>query len=187
MRFDDHFRTLARTWRENPVAPWWERAAADAIMRGAFRVIPSRDGTQPYLLRCWLTPALPSGAGEVFESGDSVLLHLFLQADDDHALHSHPWAFSTTILSGGYLEALPPDGWFPADPGPAIEEWRTKVRLPGDRVDHLARDCHAVAYIHANTWTLVRTGPKERTWFFHPPGERPVPWREFLDRHQVPA
>lgn len=185
-RFDDHFRDLARDWVCDPRAAWWERAAAFAILTGTFRVIPSRDGTQPYLLRCWLTPVVVAEGGEVFESADSILLHHFLKPDDDEALHDHPWGFSTTILAGGYDEALPPIGWSPEQGGPSFDA-RLVRRSVGDRVDHLATDMHAVARIEPGTWTMVRTGPKERTWFFHPPGEQPVPWRDFLAGRRAPV
>lgn len=169
----------ARIWSPDSIN-WWSRAAAVAIRRGSYRVIPTRDGTRPYLLRCWLSGANAKADGEVFESSESVLLHHFLEPDDDGALHDHPWSFTTTILAGGYEEALPPEGWT-GEVGPPIDACIARRRA-GDHIHHAAHDLHAVAAILPGTWTMVATGPRVRDWCFWPPGAAPVPWRTYLAR-----
>lgn len=169
----------AHCWESS--GTWWPQAAAFAIRRGHYRVIPTRDGTRPYLLRCWLSGTNPTADGEVFESSESVLLHHFLEPDDDGALHDHPWSFTTTILAGGYDEALPPEGWTHGMVGPPIDACVARRRA-GHRIAHTATDLHAVVSIRPGTWTLVSTGPRVRDWFFHPPGEATVPWRTYLAR-----
>lgn len=142
---------------------WWRHAASYCIGDGHYEAIPSRDGKSLYLLRCWLTKPSPAGDGR-WESGDSVLLHAFARPDDDGALHDHPWGFTTDILQGGYIEHL-------GD--------HSAHRIVGDRVRHDANDRHMVYSLDAPTWTMVRTGKRERDWGFHIDGAF-VPWQTHL-------
>jgi hypothetical protein len=123
----------------------------------------------------WVSPPVLNKAGsrERFKAGNSLLLHYFFRGDDDQALHDHPWAFRTRILTGGYLEHLPPREWRPHDPkGPAWDK-RIVPRNAGEEVVHMATDLHCVGVVQPGTFTLVDTGPREREWGFHPPG---MPW-----------
>jgi hypothetical protein len=155
---------------------WYKEAAIECIYAKRFVAIPTRDGAGLYLLRCWLTAPLTivnhDGTTEL-ESGDSVLLHFFARGDDDQSLHDHPWDFVTDILSGGYVEHLPPIGWSPT--GIAGPSWNVRHvdHRHGERISHHAEDLHCVGHVDPGTWTLVRTGPRRRPWGFHPPGE---PW-----------
>jgi hypothetical protein len=151
------------------------------------------------MARFWLTaPERDRANAERWESADSVLLHRFASADDDEALHDHPWDFTTTILAGEYDEHLPPVDWIDANPtgsgkwtgngyddvlGPAWDQ-RIETRRSGDTVKREAIDLHSVGRVAPGTWTLVRTGPRIRDWGFHPHGTPWVLWREFLG---VPA
>ncbi|MBA3686785.1 MAG: hypothetical protein H0W72_16295, partial [Planctomycetes bacterium] len=155
---------------------WYQRAAWDAIVRGWYCPITSRDGSSLYLLRLWLTEPRITDGEERLDSTRSRLLHYFRRPDDDDSLHDHPWAFTTTIVAGGYTEHLPPLTWTPGSAlGPA---WNARHidRDAGATVVHAAGDLHCVGSILANTWTIVRTGPKERPWGFHPPGQ---PWQYY--------
>lgn len=159
--------------------PWWEREAIAAIARGWFFPIPSRARDSLYLLRMWLTEPKRYDA-ERFDSGDSLMLHYFAQGDDDASLHDHPWNFRTTVVFGGYDEHLPPLDWQPrSELGP---EWMQNIvfRSAGRTIEHEATDLHCVGRIKPGTFTLVRTGPRERSWGFHPPGKKWTPWRTYL-------
>lgn len=172
----DHLRSgsVAKTW--------WVREALNAIERGHIHPIRARTSDRLYLMRYWLSEPDTLGDEDRWDSSDSLLLHHFLMPDDDSALHDHPWDFETTILTGKYLEALPPDGWLPHPdlPGPALDT-NLHWRCAGDQIAHDATDLHAVLAIAPDTWTLVRTYAKERTWFFHPPGQPPVHYRDYLN------
>ncbi len=169
---------------------WWKRAAAAAHAAGHSRIIPGRNDGDAYLLRFWLTPP-QQGDDQGFESGNSVLLHVFARGDDDQALHDHPWDFQTTILAGGYWEHLPTQNWLAVNrprgclvendlaPGPAWDE-RREFRAAGQTVKREAMQLHCVGTVLPGTVTLVRTGPRWREWGFHPPGQPWVPYRQFL-------
>lgn len=165
---------------------WWKRAAAAAYAAGHSRIITGRNDGDAYLLRFWLTPP-EKGDDQGFESGNSVLLHVFARGDDDAALHDHPWDFQTTILSGGYWEHLPSAFWERylaacTDVQLRGPQWnaRREFRDTGATVRHQATDLHCVGEVLPNTVTLVRTGPRIRSWGFHPEGEPWVPYKQFL-------
>ena len=158
---------------------WWHQAALEAYGRGNYRAITGRNDDAIYLLRFWLTPP-QLGPDQGLESGDSILLHFFARGDDDQALHDHPWDFTTTILTGGYWEHLPPADWQPDNPlGPAWNA-RTESRSPGQSVFRVAEQLHCVGQVFPGTVTLVRTGKRRRDWGFHPCGETWTPWRTYL-------
>lgn len=172
------------TWS---AGPWWTREAIGALARGHCQAIPSRDGGALYLLRLWLSAPRPGDDGR-WDSADSLLLHRIVRADDDESLHDHPWDFRTTILAGNYVEHLPPADWCPRlscerdlHPGPA---WNERVaRHPcGAVIHHHAADLHCIGSIAPITWTLLRTGAREREWGFHPPGKPWVHWRTYLNK-----
>lgn len=142
---------------------WWCQAAAYCLDNGHFEAIPSRDGTKLYLLRCWLSQPIRGDDGR-WKSENSVLLHGFAQADDDGALHDHPWDFETRILQGGYIEHR----------GDCTSKW-----LPGDRTARRAGDYHSIYELLGPTWTLVTTGPAVKDWGFLVDGKH-VPHQEFL-------
>ena len=80
---------------------WWERAALDAFKRGRFFPILDKEGDL-YLARFWLSPMIWRDGH--FDSGDSLLLHWIRKADDDGALHDHPWMNFSVLLRGCYCE-----------------------------------------------------------------------------------
>ncbi len=177
----------ASDWLHAPAEQWWKPAAAQCLAAGAVQIIPSRRGTDVYLLRCWLSIPRTYQSGEDdgarFDSGNALLLHHFLQPDDDGALHDHPWNFKTTILSGGYWESRPTrwiDAKDPEELGPGLT--RGVFSDVGDINERQATDLHAITELLPDTWTMLLTGPRIRSWFFHPEGQRRVPWRDYLDR-----
>ena len=110
-----------------------------------------------YLRRWWIIPRNP---------GANVYLHEILHSDDDRALHDHPWANTTVVLSGGYIEHTP-DGIF--------------ERQTGDVVTRAADALHRLVVPDGGrAVTLFMTGPTVREWGFQClQGWRH--WREFVD------
>jgi hypothetical protein len=81
-----------------------------------------------------------------------VYLHNMLRSDADKELHDHPWWFISIILWGGYWEETERGREF-LRPGRIIfrpAAWRHRVHLPEGR----------------QSWSLVLTGVKERSWGF---------------------
>lgn len=156
-------RRDSATWRIGRA--WFVRAAMRAIAAGEFRVIPGRVSEAVYLARFWLSPMLRT-AESLPDSADSALLHWIARDDDDGALHDHPWAFQSTIVSGGYVEHLPCG-------------FASRLNC-GDTIRHEPTDLHRVAAVRPDTWTLVETGPKVRTWGFVAPGQDWVDYRTYL-------
>ena len=110
-----------------------------------------------YLLRWWIIPR---------NEGCNIYLHEILHSDDDRALHDHPWANTSYILSGGYIEHTP-DGVF--------------ERKTGDIVERSADDLHRIDVIDGQSCvSLFITGPKVRDWGFECP-QGWVPWQDFTD------
>ncbi len=175
---------------------WYQRQAVDAIKADRYQIIRGRNDQDMYLLRMWRNKPRPGTDGARFDSGNSDLIHWFPRGDDDACLHDHPWGFHTRILAGGYMEHLPPLAWEPGDKiGPAWDE-RIVRRNPGDMVMHNASDLHCVGQLlvpatstrdFGGCWTNVVTGPKERSWGFHPTGKPWVYWRTFLNIPAEPA
>ena len=118
---------------------------------GCVRDLIQADGSL-YLRRIYLTR--------------NVYLHHIAQADDDRALHNHPWEYATTrILTGGYLEQRTPR--FPA--------WRA----PGDVVRLTRNTYHRIALVKPRTWTLFVAGPRVASWGFLVDGKH-VDWKKYL-------
>jgi len=106
------------------------------------------DGTSPLLIRYKLFAIGPAG----------VYLHKFLRSDYDRALHDHPWAFITLILTPGYHEVH--------DNNPNREEV-TQWNGPGRILYRPAKWRHRVVIKDGQpTWTLVLVGPRQRKWGF---------------------
>lgn len=110
-----------------------------------------------YLRRWWVIPRNPLC---------NVYLHEFLGSDDDRALHDHPWASTSVILSGSYWEHTP--------------EGR-HLREEGAVISREAEAMHRVELVHdRRVVTLFMTGPKVREWGFACP-QGWVHWRDFVD------
>ena len=99
----------------------------------------------------------------------SVLLHHLQASDEDRALHDHPWAFVTVLLTGGYWE------WTPG-PSPT---WRRRFSF----LYRPARFAHRLE-LERPVWTLVVHFKRVREWGFFAPGGW-MDWkaygREFCD------
>ncbi|TXH46485.1 MAG: hypothetical protein E6Q97_29530 [Desulfurellales bacterium] len=161
----------------------FERGAAAAIERGHYRMIPNRTNEHPYLLRVWLSPMVLMDDGRP-ESGSSILLHHIIRADDDGALHDHPWDFTTTILSGGYREKLPLFWGHKNGEGDGPEQFSRADWWIDANLSRGAQCLHMIERVQPDTWTLVMTGPRIREWGFHPAGQPWQSWREYLGAKQ---
>ena len=144
-----------RMMQLDPVATrvWCERLA---------RVLPAREinpqGT-PYLTRYYAAGWRPDKQIDA----PSLMLHHFHASDPDSAVHSHPWAWSVSlILVGGYRETRC------VDDGARVEH----DYLPGDTNVILARDRHRIELLDADCWTLFLAGPYLQPWEFYPLCER---------------
>lgn len=110
-----------------------------------------------YLRRWWVVPR---------NDFANVYLHEFRRSDDDRALHDHPWASTSVILSGRYLEHTP-EGSF--------------LRAAGDVVSRPAEALHRIEIFEGEApVSLFFTGPAVREWGFAC-GHGWVHWRDFVD------
>lgn len=108
-----------------------------------------------YLRRWWVMPR---------NAFANVYLHEVCKSDDDRAMHDHPWANSSYILFGGYIEHTP-EGSF--------------TRRAGDFVERPAHALHRLEIIPGESCiSLFCTGPKVREWGFQCP-KGWVHWQEF--------
>jgi hypothetical protein len=119
------------------------------------------DESPPYLLRWFLIPR-----NRIF----NIYLHEFHRSDADFALHDHPWANISWLLSNEYTEHTIAAGGV----------HHREIRKVGDVVFRRATAAHRIE-LHAGVCrSLFITGPKLRTWGFHCP-KGWVPWRQFVD------
>lgn len=118
-----------------------------------------------YIRRWWVIPR---------NRLSNQYLHLMTGDDDDRALHDHPWANTSVILEGGFIE-ITPEGSF--------------ERRPGDVIHRLATDAHRLVLRRDEAGnkipsiSLFATGPNEREWGFHCP-KGWVHWKEFTDYNE---
>jgi len=149
---------------------------ADAIRRfaeyryGAPEVITRQWTNRPYLTR-WKVADFRER---------KVFLHYFQDSDSDE-LHSHPWGFTSLILSGGYFETTPARGWDRETArGPVSTQWFGAGRV-------LVRPSNWIHKVALNndqpTWTLLAIGKKVQGWGFFCPGTGLIPWRKHLENY----
>ena len=131
-----------------------QAAWAEGVMqREPDFVIGPRDN--PYLRRWWIIPR---------NEGCNVYLHEILRSDDDRALHDHPWANTSMLLAGRYVEHIGVG---------------STLREAGSIVSRLASDSHRLEILPGErAVSLFMTGPKTREWGFWCPNGW-VHWRDF--------
>lgn len=120
----------------------------------------------PYLLRWWLIPR-----NRVL----NVYLHQFLRDDDDRALHDHPWAWCSLLLSGRYYEHTIAAGGIHR----RTERHAGSLRISGPRRAHRIELPEGGAGAKQPCWTLFITGPRVRLWGFHCPQQGWLDYRRF--------
>lgn len=110
-----------------------------------------------YMRRWWVIPRNKSC---------NVYLHEILHSDDDRAMHDHPWANTSLLIAGSYIEHTP-EGTF--------------IRRAGDVVQRAAESLHRLEVIPGErAISLFMTGPIVREWGFACPNGW-VHWRDFVD------
>ena len=91
---------------------------------------------------------------------DGQILHRFTREERHADPHDHPFAFTTMILTGGYVEEV-----FHLD----AEGWRSELvhRPPGTMHHISAAHIHRIVELpQRECWTLTRYGPWERDTHF---------------------
>jgi quercetin dioxygenase-like cupin family protein len=140
--------------------------AAPALHREPDQIIGrGEDDAAPYMERWFLMRKATGGPVE------NVYLHRFLRGDGDEHPHDHPWAWTTIILRGGYVEQTS-EGEF--------------TRKAGDVAMKAATDVHMITSVEPGTVTLFLTGPKVRDWGFHTP-DGIIPERNFATYKRLVA
>lgn len=110
-----------------------------------------------YLRRWWVIPRNP---------WCNIYLHEIQKSDDDRALHDHPWANTSLILAGGYIEHTPEGAY---------------RRQVGDVVERPAEAMHRLEVEPGQSAvSLFMTGPKVREWGFAC-GQGWVHWQDFTN------
>lgn len=113
-----------------------------------------------YLRRWWVVPR---------NFYANVYLHEMTGNDDDRAMHDHPWANTSLVIKGGYLEHTP-EGVF--------------ERREGDVVERAATALHRLELLPGveRTLSLFLTGPKVREWGFQT-AQGWVHYKDFIEIH----
>lgn len=106
------------------------------------------DPDAPYIFRWRLWPKNPL---------INAYLHNVVRADDEAALHDHPWPSVSIMLAGTIDET------FAARKGEKVRKLRA-----GDVVLRKSRFAHRLSPVLTEpAWTLFITGPRVREWGFH--------------------
>lgn len=131
-----------------------------------------------YITRYWITWPLRSPRDGGWDSSESWLLHQFFSPDLERAIHTHPYPFTSTILSGGYLERKSPEGW-DGKIGPELDDCLLRMHVEGDTiVNSNPMEPHQVVSLLPDTWTLLHTGTRVTGWGFWEPGK---PWKAYRE------
>lgn len=150
-----------------------------------------RDDTNDIYLRRWFLYPRDKDFGKNKGKG-RLYLHKFYRGDEDPHLHSHPWPFTSLILTGGYWEETRDEDGINGKglyrcftSGPDGEDRIQQFYRPFSVLRRPATWRHRVVLDNDKpVWTLVRTGVKERSWGFWF-GDKMCPWREY-DKWRLP-
>lgn len=171
---------------EEHIVPNWMRLSIypDFIIGGAH---------DPYINRWYLLPMVPLSlrlgaiAAGIWLHHPWILvilfngyLHNIVRSDDDRALHDHPWANLSILLSGWYQEVAP--DWEAMAPGDRVTPTSptiTHIREAGDIVFRKASDPHRLEILDEEAWSLFLIGPNTRSWGFLCPDSWRY-WKEFV-------
>lgn len=123
----------------------------------------------------------------------NVYIHLFMQDDEDGALHDHEPDNCSLILSGSYIEQFHAKPLEIAEGRYAVRE---VVRRQGDIVFRMAQTPHRICLFTAHgtngdvlllkegrlpVITMFVQGPRRRRWGFHcVQGWKP--WQDYIDQ-----
>lgn len=105
-----------------------------------------------------------------------VFLHHIVRSDSvREAPHDHPFDFSTTLLSGNYVEAIDVHHWNPD--GTYVPE-NVRTGVAGMTFDNPAEHVHKL-FLGSPMWTLVLVSRARRPWGFIT-SKGWVGWRKYL-------
>lgn len=107
------------------------------------RVIITNIDGDPYLERIIL---------KTYETGEKDYLHIIYRSDDDRDMHDHPFAFSSKIIHGTYINHM---------------KTGSVVYNPGMTNNMRAEDAHNLEVLDGPVVTYVHRSPKIREWGFH--------------------
>lgn len=110
----------------------------------------------------------------------SCRIHHIATADDDCALHDHPWPFVSVVLRGGYTELLPR---MPTPCWNGDEETTYPVRRNAGSVAFRGAACrHRVSEVGPGTWTMFVYFKWKQDWGFYTRDGK-IFWRYYLDHY----
>lgn len=142
--------------------------------------VPSREYRKGHLYHG--DGSLYMGRWALFESRWlSARVHHIASEDYDRAMHDHPWAFVSLVLSGGYVELRP---MCPDDPSWVRmgdlwrERWVGRWRGPGTLAFRRPTDRHVVKDVQPGTYTLFIYGPARHWWGFYTRTGK-IHWQDF--------
>src|SRR6185503_4875319 len=106
---------------------------------------------QPYMLR-WI----------LFRNHllGGLYLHLFLEDDDDRALHDHPWPSLSFVLAGEQREVYSERGWNPSDKS----QHSARMIRAGDVIYRSPKFAHRIELRSETAMTLFFIGPHIKSW-----------------------
>lgn len=163
--------------------------------RTPYYPITSRDGSDLYMDRHWIfNPYGKSDEGKTLPPRwqwlPSIRVHHILRADDDGALHDHPWNARTILLRGWYEEERPCDIFSPGHRIRLVSRdgegrWTEPMRelhrrAVGDTTRVLFNSYHRISEVSpGGVYTLWFTWKYQGTWGFLKDGVK-IPYYEYL-------
>lgn len=140
-------------------------------MNTKYRAILSADGNDVYMHRYWLFNPYHGAYEKRWPWLPSIRVHRIMRADQDRAMHSHPWDARTIILQGWYVEETPrPNG----------KGRRSHCREVGHTGRLTPGSYHRISCVPWDgVWTLFFTWNQVGDWGFLVGGKH-VPHDEYL-------
>lgn len=146
-----------------------------------------KDGTNDVYLRRWF---ISPRNKDMKKLQPRIYLHKFYRGDEDPHLHDHPWPFTSLILTRGYWEETPVSQ--SRDPRISLKSMATSQYFHRDGEQYRNVFYSAFSVLRRPSewkhrvilkdkkpvWTIIRTGPKERSWGFWIKGKL-CPWRQY--------
>ena len=142
------------------------------VIKKRKQIIGGKD--DPYMIRWFLIPR-----NRFF----NVYLHRFCRADDDRALHDHPWFSFSILLRGSYVEHTIKNGGIHKRKLYSVAKgffsrFRFRSAWFTHRIELAQYDWNPERGSWTEyPWTLFITGPKIRAWGFHCPSG----WKHWID------
>lgn len=148
---------------------WAGNARERAIKKRGWGFYASHIGAPGNIYMRRFILLLPFGLG-------TIRLHNIMRSDDDRHLHDHPFDFTSFLLNGGYIEAVPCESCggtrverdHAGVSHPCQDCWDGRRRNVWPRFSIVRRSAEALhsLTLERPVWTLVFAGPKRRDWGF---------------------